>query len=79
MKICLCDEPQLLIKASVQDVVEIQEFRTTDVPSEESGNKWEKEWYERRTHRIGNMRKKGLQIETSDLPPLPVHCREMVT
>ena len=26
MKICLCDEPQLLIKASVQDVVEIQEF-----------------------------------------------------
>lgn len=59
---------QLLIKASVQDVVETQEFRTIEVPSKESENKCEKEWCERRTHRIGNMRKKGLQSEISDFP-----------
>lgn len=40
---------QPLIKASVQDVVEIQEFRTIGVPSKENGNKWEKEWCERKT------------------------------
>lgn len=57
---------QTLIKARGQDVVEIQEFRTTKVPSKENGNKWEEEWCER-THRIGNMRKKGLQSGTSDL------------
>ena len=44
---------QSIIKASVQDVVETQEFRTTEVPSKESRNKWGKEWCERRTHRIG--------------------------
>lgn len=41
---------QPLIKASVQDVVETQEFRTIEVPSKENGNKWGKEWCER-THR----------------------------
>lgn len=34
---------QPLIKASVHDVVEIQDFETTKVPSKENGNKWEKE------------------------------------
>ena len=48
---------QSVIKASVQDVVETQEFRTTEVPNKESRNKWGKEWCER-THRIRNMRKR---------------------
>ena len=39
--------------------MEIQEFRTTEVPSKENGNKCGKGWYERRIHRTGNMRKKG--------------------
>ena len=33
---------QSVIKASVQDVVETQEFRTTEVPNKESRNKWER-------------------------------------
>lgn len=60
-------------------MVEIQEYRTKEVPSKENGNKWEKECYERRIQRIGNMRKKGLQSEISNFPPFSVDCREMVT
>ena len=70
---------QSVIKASVQDVVETQEFRTIEVPSEESRNKWGKEWCERRTHRIRNMRKRRFQSEIPDFPPLPVHWREIFT
>lgn len=66
-----------LIKASVQDVVETEKFRIIGVSSKENGNKWEKEWYERRIPRTWNMRKKGLQNEISDFPSLPVHWREM--
>lgn len=70
---------QPLIKASVQDVVKIQEFRAIEVPSKENKNKWEKELCGKGTQRIGNMRKKGLQGEISDFSPPPVHWRQMVT
>lgn len=70
---------QSVIKASVQDVVETQEFRTTEVPNKESRNKWGKEWCERRTHRIRNMRKRRFQSEIPDFPPLPVPWREIFT
>lgn len=60
-------------------MAEIQEFRTIEVPSQENGNKWEKEYCERRTHGTGNMRKKGLQSEISDFPALSVHWKEMLT
>lgn len=57
---------QPLIKASVQDVVEIQEFRTIGVPSKENGNKWEKEWCERKTveQEIWERRDFGVKFQT---------------